>query len=146
MQPPTTVTSIAQGLVVEGGDSATLAAALALALDYRGDVTITQRDGRVVEGYVFDRRGDRRGDRRADQQTDQQTDQRADRATTPDPIVRILPKDSDERVVVREADIARLEVTGRDTASGKTFENWVKRYVEQRMKGEQASIESDSLE
>lgn len=122
MQPHTTVTSIAQGLVIEGNDPATLAAALVLALDYRGDVTITQRDGRVIEGYIFDRR------------------------TSPEPLVRLLPKDSDERVTIREADITRLEVTGRDTASGKTFENWVKRYVEQRSKGERASIESETLE
>src|SRR5436190_2081500 len=33
-----------------------LAAALEKAFDYRGDVTITRKDGTRVEGYVFDRR------------------------------------------------------------------------------------------
>ena len=30
--------------------------ALEKAFDYRGDVTITKKDGSVVEGYLFDRR------------------------------------------------------------------------------------------
>ena len=30
--------------------------ALEKAFDYRGDVTITMKDGRVINGYVFDRR------------------------------------------------------------------------------------------
>jgi hypothetical protein len=30
--------------------------ALEKAFDYRGDVTLTLKDGRVVHGYVFDRR------------------------------------------------------------------------------------------
>ncbi len=30
--------------------------ALELAFDYRGDVTITRKDGARVEGYIFDRR------------------------------------------------------------------------------------------
>ena len=30
--------------------------ALEKAFDYRGDVTITQKDGTKIEGYIFDRR------------------------------------------------------------------------------------------
>jgi hypothetical protein len=42
--------------------------------------------------------------------------------------------------------ITRLAFSGKDTAAGKSWENWVRRYVEKRMAGEQASIESDPLD
>src|SRR5438128_12683047 len=72
-------------------------AALEKAFDYRGDVTITLKDGRTVEGYVFDRRT---------------------AATLAGSTVRLFPKDADEKVAVPYADIARLAFTGRDTAAG----------------------------
>src|SRR4051812_27659379 len=76
-------------------------AALEKAFDYRGDVTITLKNGKRLEGYVFDRRtGPSLGDCQ----------------------VRLFPKDQDEKVLVRYADIARLEFTGRDTAAGKSWE------------------------
>lgn len=118
----TTITAISQGMIVDGADLATLAQALDLAFDYRGDVSLRLHDGRVLDGYIFDRR------------------------RLPEPSIRMLPKDSDTRLVINDRDIARLEVTGRDTAAGKSFENWVKRYVESKSKGKRASIESESLE
>ncbi len=98
-------------------------AALDQAFDYRGDVTITTTDGRVIEGYVFDRRND-----------------------VPEPFVRVLPKDSNDRAKVKYNEIARLEFTGRDTAAGKSWETWVKKYNEKKARGEEASIESEPLE
>ena len=98
-------------------------AALDQAFDYRGDVTITTTDGRVIEGYIFDRRND-----------------------VPEPFVRVLPKDSNDRVKVKYHEIARLEFTGRDTAAGKSWETWVKKYNEKKAKGEKASIENEPLE
>lgn len=109
------------GMAIDGSDPAVLDEALRLAFDYRGDVTLHLRSGRVVDGFIYDRR------------------------TRPDRAVRILVRDSDERLVVPDGDVLRLEVTGRDTAAGKTFENWVKRYVEKKLRGEAASIESESL-
>src|SRR5262245_54837272 len=114
--------AIEHGMVVDGSDSERLGLALDLAFDYRGDVTLELRDGRRIEGYVFDR------------------------PRRPEPGVRILPRDSDLRELVLDRDVARLEVTGRDAAAGKTFENWVRRYVEKKRRGEAASIESESLD
>ncbi|MEX2213290.1 MAG: hypothetical protein WD768_04130 [Phycisphaeraceae bacterium] len=98
-------------------------AALDLAFDYRGDVTIETTDGRAIEGYIFDRRND-----------------------IAEPLVRILPKDSDQRVSVKYSEIARLIFSGRDTAAGKSWETWVKKYNEKKAKGEEASIHSEPLE
>lgn len=114
-----------QGWIPDPADRKELLDALNKAFDYRGDVTITRADGSTLEGYIFDRR----------------TGQGLD-----DSYVRVMPIDSDARVEVRYADIARLEFTGKDTAAGKSFENWIKRYVEKKRAGEKASIESESLD
>ncbi|MGD0137516.1 MAG: hypothetical protein ABSD28_01455 [Tepidisphaeraceae bacterium] len=91
-------------------------AALESAFDYRGDVTITRKDGSTVEGYVFDRRSSEK--------------------SLEDCFVRVFPKDSDKKICVSYADIARLVFTGRDTAAGKSFETWVKKYREKKAAGE----------
>ncbi len=99
--------------------------ALEKAFDYRGDVTITRKDGSTIEGYVFDRRTG---------------------ATLAGSSVRLFPKNQDEKVSVRYADIARLEFTGRDTAAGKSFETWVKKYNEKKAAGEKnIGIEPEAL-
>ncbi len=93
------------------------------AFDYRGDVTIHTADGRVVQGYVFDRRSD-----------------------APQPYVRIVPSDSPQRVDIAYDQITRLEFSGRDTAAGKSWETWVKKYHEKRARGEQANLEPEPLD
>jgi len=90
--------------------------ALEKAFDYRGDVTATLKDGRTIEGYVFDRR--------------------ADGPSLAQCAVRLLPRDGGGKVSVLYAEIARLEFTGRDTAAGKSWETWVKKYVEKKQAGE----------
>jgi len=90
--------------------------ALETAFDYRGDVTITLKDGFTVEGYIFDRRSGGK--------------------TLSDCTVRLFPKDRDEKVSIRYSDIARLVFSGRDTAAGKSFETWVKKYREKKAAGE----------
>ena len=90
--------------------------ALEKAFDYRGDVSITLKDGRKVEGYIFDRRTG---------------------STLVDSVVRLFPAGSDEKVAVRYSDIAALAFTGRDTAAGKSWEAWVRKYWEKRAAGEQ---------
>jgi hypothetical protein len=112
-----------QGLVPSLATLAERIAAMDQAFDYRGDVTIELSDGRVIEGYIFDRRN-----------------------TAVEPYVRLIPKDSDERVAVKYADIARLTFSGRDTAAGKSWETWVRKYQEKKAAGEKASIESEPLE
>jgi hypothetical protein len=90
--------------------------ALEKAFDFRGDVTITRKDGTTVEGYIFDRRSNGK--------------------TLADCVVRMIPKDRDEKIAVSYSDIARLAFTGRDTAAGKSFETWVKKYREKKAAGE----------
>ena len=97
------------------------------AFDYRGDITITRKDGSTVEGYVFDRR--------------------SNAATLDACHVRLFPKNADEKVTVSYADVARLEFTGKDTAAGKSFETWVKKYQEKKKAGEKnIGIEPEKLD
>lgn len=95
------------------------------AFDYRGDITLTLTDGSRVECYLFDRRTG---------------------ATLADSVVRVMESGGGEKRSISYSQIARLEFTGKDTAAGKTWENWVKRYVEKRLAGEQANIESEVLD
>ncbi len=85
------------------------------AFDYRGDVTLTLKNGSTVEGYIFDRRTGK---------------------TLADSVVRLFPKDRHEKVSVSYADITGLAFTGRDTAAGKSWEAWVKKYLKKKAAGE----------
>jgi transcriptional antiterminator Rof (Rho-off) len=89
--------------------------ALEKAFDYRGDVTLTLKDGRVVQGYVFDRRP---------------------AATLQESVVRIIPAGERTRVNVAYSDIAGLAFTGRDNAAGRTFDAWIRKYWEKKAAGE----------
>jgi hypothetical protein len=61
--------------------------------------------------------------------------------------VRILPKDTNQRVKITYSDVAALAFTGRDTAAGKSWEAWVKKYWEKKDKGgENLSLQPESLE
>lgn len=118
-----------QGIVIEIPADASARETLLRALDdafsYRGDVTLELDDGTTVEGYLFDRRP----------------------AAKPEQsVVRVLPRDSDERRTVPYSRIRRVIFSGKDPAAGKTWENWVRRYAEKKLKGEAAGIESDPLE
>jgi hypothetical protein len=100
--------------------------ALEKAFDYRGDVTITRKDGTTVEGYVFDRKS---------------------APSLAESIVRVLPRTSNQRVMIPYSDIAALAFTGRDTAAGKSWEAWVKKYVEKRAAGEKdIGLKPETLE
>jgi len=100
--------------------------ALEKAFDYRGDVTITRKDGAVVEGYLFDRRTGR---------------------TLADSLVRVLPKNGDAKLAIPYSEIAALAFTGRDTAAGKSWEAWVRKYWEKRAAGERGiGLEPESLD
>ena len=90
-------------------------AALEKAFDYRGDITITRKDGSTIEGYLFDRRS---------------------AASLKESVVRLYPKTSQEKVSISYADIAALAFTGRDTAAGKSWEAWMKKYAAKKAAGE----------
>lgn len=101
--------------------------ALEKAFDYRGDVTVTKKDGSVIEGYIFDRRSG---------------------SSLTDSFVRILPSKGDRaKVSLAYGEIAALAFTGRDAAAGKTFEAWVKKYWEKKAAGEKnIGIEAEKLD
>ncbi len=127
-EDPTPDTDVAarQGVVVDDSDPDRLRAALELALHYRGDVTVTCRGtGREVKGYLFDSARD---------------------ATSGELAIRILLPDDDERVSIRLDDIAALRFSGRDTAQGKSFDTWMKKYVQKKLAGETADIQSEPLD
>jgi hypothetical protein len=58
----------------------------------------------------------------------------------------VLVSATGERRTISYDRIARLEFSGKDTAAGKTWENWVRRYVEKRLAGERASIDAEPLD
>jgi hypothetical protein len=100
--------------------------ALEKAFDYRGDVTITRKDGTIIEGYLFDRRT---------------------AATLKDSLVRLYPKASNEKISISYADIAALAFTGRDTAAGKSWEAWMKKYAQKKAAGEKnIALEPEPLD
>jgi hypothetical protein len=100
--------------------------ALEKAFDYRGDVTITRKDGSQIEGYLFDRRS---------------------ATTLKDSLIRLYPKNSTEKISIPYADIAALAFTGRDTAAGKSWEAWMKKYAARKAAGEKnIALEPEPLE
>ena len=114
-----------EGWVPELAGEEEVRSALEKAFDYRGDVTITRKDGATIEGYIFDRRTGR---------------------TLAESVVRLLPKDSNQKVVVSYAEIAALKFSERDPAAGKSWEAWVKKYWEKKQSGEKnIRIEPEAL-
>ena len=101
-------------------------AALEKAFDYRGDVSITLKSGDKVEGYIFDRRSGK---------------------SLADSAVRLYPKSGNEKLSISYADIAVLAFTGKDTAAGKSWEAWMKKYSEKKAAGEKnIGLQPESLE
>jgi hypothetical protein len=123
---PGTVHEGIEGWVPELASEDDVRVALEKAFDYRGDVTVTTKDGTQIEGYIFDRIA-------------------GDSLSTS--YVRILPKDSSPRAKVCYADISALAFTGRDTAAGKSFEAWIRKYWERKAAGEgHLNLEPESLD
>jgi hypothetical protein len=115
-----------EGWVPELATEQELREALEKAFDYRGDVTLTTKDGRKIEGYLFDR---------------------VSGPTLVASFVRILPKDSNQRQKISYADIAALAFSGRDPAAGKSWEAWVRKYWEKKAAGERGfGLQPESLE
>src|SRR5262249_56153694 len=84
------------------------------AFDYRGDVTITLKSGKKFKGYIFDRRSGK---------------------SLADSVVRLYPKSDNQKLSIAYADIAALAFTGQDTAAGKSWEAWMKKYQEKKAAG-----------
>ncbi len=123
---PGTAHENVEGWVPELASPDDLRLALEKAFDYRGDVTITRRDGTKIEGYIFDRRTG---------------------ATLEDSFVRIMPAGSRDRVRVAYSEIAALAFTGRDMAAGKSWEAWVAKYQAKKAAGETGiGLEPEALD
>ena len=115
-----------EGWVPELVSDSELREALEKAFDYRGDVTLTQKNGAKLEGYIFDR---------------------ISGATLSSSFVRVLPKNGGNRAKIAYSDIAALSFTGRDPAAGKSWEAWVKKYWEKKQEGAPgASLHPDAVE
>ena len=123
---PGTIHESVQGWVPKLATEEELRLALEKAFDYRGDVTLTLKDNSKIEGYLFDRTTG------------------SSLATS---FVRVLPRDSSQKVRIAYADIAALAFTGRDTAAGKSWEAWVGKYWEKKASGEgDLNLQPESLE
>lgn len=79
--------------------------AMALALDFRGDVTVSTRDGREICGYIFN----------------------CD-ARTREPYFEIYPKGEDEALRIPYSSVSGLVFANFDPAAGRSWETWVKKY------------------
>jgi hypothetical protein len=122
-----------QGWIPQLATEADVRAVIEKAFDYRGDVTITRKnkgkdkeDSSQITGYLFDRRIG---------------------PTLDNSVVRLMLATSNERPAIPYSEIAAIAFTGRDTAAGKSYEAWVKKYWEKREKGEKnISLEPEALE
>ena len=115
-----------QGWIPQLATEADVRAVIEKAFDYRGDVTVTRKDNSQITGYLFDRRIG---------------------PSLENSVVRLILAESNERPSISYSEIAAIAFTGRDTAAGKSYEAWVKKYWEKRAKGEKnISIEPEALE
>jgi len=115
-----------QGWIPELATEADVRAVIEKAFDYRGDVTVTRKDNSQLTGYLFDRRIGK---------------------NLNDSFIRLILETGKDRPAIPYSEIAAIAFTGRDTAAGKSYEAWVKKYWEKRAKGEKnISIEPESLE
>lgn len=104
-----------EGWIPELASDEDVRAALEKAFDYRGDVTITRKNGSKVEGYIFDRRN---------------------ATTLAASLVRIIPSNSSQKLSIPYSEIAALAFSGRDMAAGKSWEAWLRHYWEKKSAGE----------
>jgi len=115
-----------EGWIPELASEEDLRQALEKAFDYRGDVTMTLKNGERIEAYIFNRHPG---------------------ATLADSYVQYFTPKADEKLKASYADIARLEFSGKDRAAGKHWEDWVKAYNERKAAGERnIALHPDKLE
>lgn len=79
--------------------------ALGRACDYRGDVTIHLKTGEKVIGYVFDRQ-----------------------KNIPHQYIKIFLESQVEPCIIKYHDIAEVEFSGEDTAFGRSWDDWAKKW------------------
>jgi hypothetical protein len=104
-----------EGWVPDLASDEDLRQALEKALDYRGDVTITLKNGERIEAFIFNR---------------------LPGATLADSYLQYFTPGANDKRKASYAEIARLEFTGKDRAAGKHWEAWVEKYNERKAAGE----------
>jgi hypothetical protein len=115
-----------EGWVPALATDADLRDALAKALDYRGDVTLTLKSGERIEAFIFNCHTG---------------------ATLAESWVQYYTPSAPEKRKVGYAEIARLEFSGKDRAAGKHWEDWVKAYNEKKAAGEKnIALAPDALD
>src|SRR5246127_1697096 len=92
-----------QGWIPQLATEADIRAVIEKAFDYRGDVTVTKKDGSQIVGYLFNRRIGK---------------------TLADSMIRLMLPTGAERPSIPYSEIAGIAFTGRDTAAGRTYEAW----------------------
>jgi hypothetical protein len=104
-----------EGWIPELANENDLKIALEKAFDYRGDVTLTLKNGDRIEAFIFNR----------------QTG-----ATLADSYVQYFTPTATDKRKLSYAEIARLEFSGKDRAAGKHWEAWVEKYNQRKAAGE----------
>jgi Zn/Cd-binding protein ZinT len=115
-----------EGWVPTLADEDDLRLALGKALDYRGDVTLTLKNGERIEAFIFNC----------------QTG-----PTLADSYVQYFSPSATDKRKVSYSEIARVEFSGKDRAAGKHWEDWVKAYNAKKAAGEKnIALVPDALE
>jgi transcriptional antiterminator Rof (Rho-off) len=114
------VTGSPEGRVFQPTSFAELAEAVELAFDYRGDVTVSLKSGKSLNGYLFNRQ-----------------------VNGSDSYLELFPSDSSDARHIRYDQIASIAFTGEDTATGKSWENWIaKKDSERRAEAERVTADA----
>ncbi len=115
-----------EGWIPEMASDEEVRSALEKAFDYRGDVTITLKNGEKIEAYIFNRKTG---------------------ASLADSWVQYYAQNVPDKLKVSYAEVARLEFSGKDRAAGKHWEDWVKAYNEKKAAGEKnIALHPEALE
>ncbi|MGA2633639.1 MAG: hypothetical protein ABSF16_05340 [Terracidiphilus sp.] len=115
-----------EGWVPQLSSEEDLRQALGKALDYRGDITLTLKNGERIEAFIFNSKTG---------------------PTLAESFLQYYTPSSNEKRKVSYFDIARVEFTGKDRAAGKHWEDWVKAYNEKKAAGEKnIALAPDALE
>jgi Zn/Cd-binding protein ZinT len=123
---PGTVRENLEGWIPEFATDDAVREALEKAFDYRGDITLTLKNGERIEAFIFNRHTG---------------------PTLAESYVQYFTPKAAEKLKLSYAEIARLEFTGKDRAAGKHWEDWVKAYNEKKAAGEKnIALAPESLE
>jgi hypothetical protein len=119
-QPHNTSSHSLERRIFRPANEAELREAVDRAFDYRGDVTLELTSRQKIEGYIFNRN-----------------------ALASPPFLQLFPRGQPGERKIPYADIVAIAFTGEDTASGKSWEAWVKKRETER-KAEAARLVAEA--